>query len=225
MSLRCTTWPTVSCVRTCWISTLPVRTQGWFIEDNQTLTITLPTDFELRPPFNKDESSWYLTYHKTDWHTAPKILLDKMVGPAGWTKDGQGNLQQYPSYGFFGYASEIGSARLEQRAIHITSTNLHKIGKGIYPSGVLIITRCRTWQRLQAGGNDAMQRTCRYAGAARGKAGHAAMHSNYAAVSHITVTFDVNRNDMNWISVTKPDEELAHGTSHHSKPSDKTSRH
>ena len=64
-----------------------------------------------------------------------------------------------------------------------------------------------------------MQRTCRYAGAARGKEGYAAMRSHYAAVSHITVTFEVNRQDMHWISMTKPDQALAHLTSHHSRPS------
>ena len=70
-----------------------------------------------------------------------------------------------------------------------------------------------------------MQRTCRNAGAALGTAGCAAMHSNYAAMSHITVTFDVNRTDMTWLTVTKPDEELAQRTSHHSKtPKDSCKR-
>ena len=95
------------------------------------------------------------------------------------------------------------------RAIDICSKNLNKIGKGAYPSGVLTITRCPVWQRLFAGGNDAIQRSCRYAGAARGKGGYEAMHSRFASVQYITVTFNISPSDMTWIYVNQLDNDLA----------------
>ena len=69
-----------------------------------------------------------------------------------------------------------------------------------------------------------MQRTCRYVGAARGKAGSAAMHSSFAAVAYVTVTFDVNHTDMRWQRITQPEQELAHRTSKPSKPAADRSR-
>ena len=77
-------------------------TRGWFIEANRLLTVTLPTGFNLLPPFQQNESAWYLCYHKTDWPNIPLILLDKMVRPAAWTRDEHGQPSQYPSYGFLG---------------------------------------------------------------------------------------------------------------------------
>ena len=85
-----------------------------------------------------------------------------MVRPASWTRDEQGQPNQYPSYGFFGYASQLSSADLTQSAIEICTKNLNKIGKGHHPSGVLTITRCPVWERMSAGGNDMLQRQCRY---------------------------------------------------------------
>ena len=117
---------------------------------------------------------------------------------------------QFPSYGFFGYAAQLHSADLDQGAINIISKNLSKIGKGAYPSGILTITRCPVWQGLHAGGNDAMQRTCRYSGAARAKEGYAAMHSKLSAVQYIRVTFTVNPIDMSWVYVDWLDDELAY---------------
>ena len=66
---------------------------------------------------------------------------------------------------------------------------------------------------MAAGGNDMLQRQCRYAGAARGKEGYAAMHSAFASVQYITVTFNLNPSDLTWIKVTELDNDLAHGPS------------
>ena len=68
------------------------------------------------------------------------------------------------------------------------------------------VTRCCH----QSCGNDAMQRTCRYSGAARAKEGYAAMHSKFAAVQYIRVTFTVNPIDMSWVYVDRLDDELAY---------------
>ena len=56
-----------------------------------------------------------------------------------------------------------------------------------------------------------LQRQCRYAGAARGKEGYAAMHSAFASVQFVTVTFNLNPSDLSWLSVTELDKDLAHG--------------
>ena len=186
-------------------------TKGWFIENNRLLTVTIPTGFDLRPPFHQDESAWYLCYHKTDWNNIPKILLDKMVRPAAWSRDEHGQPSQYPSYGFFGYASQVGSRDLTHYAVDVCTRNLNKIGKSQYPAGVLTITRCPVWERTNAGGNDQLQRQCRYSGAARGKEGYAAMHSAFAFVQWVTVTFNLNPADLSWISVTELDNDLARG--------------
>ena len=186
-------------------------TRGWFIEANRLLTVTLPTGFNLLPPFQQNDSAWYLCYHKTDWPNIPLILLDKMVRPASWSRDEQGQPTQYPSYGFFGYASQIGSSELTHSAIEVCTKNLNKIGKGMYPSGVLTVTRGPVWERMLAGGNVMLQRQCRYFGAARGKEGYAAMHSAFASVQYITVTFNLNPSDLTWIHVNELDNDLAHG--------------
>ena len=190
---------------------LAKKTQGWFIEANRLLTVTVPTGFPLCNPFHQDESAWYLCYHKTDWTNIPKILLDKMVRPAAWSRDEHGQPAQYPSYGFFGYASQISSQELTHHAVDVCTRNLNKIGKSQYPAGVLTITRCPVWERMNAGGNDQLQRQCRYAGAARGKEGYAAMHSAFASVQFVTVTFNLNPSDLSWLSVTELDKDLAHG--------------
>ena len=66
---------------------------------------------------------------------------------------------------------------------------------------------------MNAGGNDQLQRQCRYAGAARGKEGYAAMHSAFASVQFVTVTFNLNPSDLSWLSVNELDKDLAHGAS------------
>ena len=116
-------------------------------------------------------------------------------------------------YGFFGYASQISGQELTHHAVDVCTRNLNKIGKSQYPAGVLTITRCPVWERMNAGGNDQLQRQCRYAGAARGKEGYAAMHSAFASVQFVTVTFNLNPSDLSWLSVTDLDKDLAHGAS------------
>ena len=112
---------------------------------------------------------------------------------------------------FLGYASQVGSSVLSHSAIELCTKNLNKIGKSAYPAGVLTVTRCPVWERMNAGGNDMLQRQCRYSGAARGKEGYAAMHSAFAPVQYVTVTFNLNPSDLSWISVTDLDNDLAHG--------------
>ena len=43
------------------------------------LTVTVPTGFNLHPPFQQDDSAWYLCCHKTEWRTIPFDSL----GPDG----------------------------------------------------------------------------------------------------------------------------------------------
>ena len=193
-------------------------TQGWFVEENRLLTLTLPTGFGLHPPFSNNDQSWYLCYHKTDWDTIPLILLDKMVRPASWGKDADGNPTQYPSYGFFGYAAQLQSNSLHQEPIAITTNNLFKIGKGQLPCGILTILKGPTWQKFHAGGNDALQRACRWNGSCRGKEGFAAMHSAYASVQYITVTVSLTNSDLTWVKVTEPDQDLAAGRKKQAPP-------
>ena len=112
---------------------------------------------------------------------------------------------------FFGYESQVGSSDLNHHAVDVCTRNLNKIGKSQYPAGVLTFTRCPVWERMNAGGNDQLQRQCRYSGAARGKEGYAAMHSAFASVQYVTVTFNLNPSDLSWISVNELDNDLAHG--------------
>ena len=112
---------------------------------------------------------------------------------------------------FFGYESQVGSSDLNHHAVDVGTRNLNKIGKSQYPAGVLMFTRCPVWERMNAGGNDQLQRQCRYSGAARGKEGYAAMHSAFASLQYVTVTFNLNPSDLSWISVNELDNDLAHG--------------
>ena len=107
--------------------------------------------------------------------------------------------------------SVVGSSDLNHHAVDVCTRNLNKIGKSQYPAGVLTFTRCPVWERMNAGGNDQLQRQCRYSGAARGKEGYAAMHSAFASLQYVTVTFNLNPSDLSWISVNELDNDLAHG--------------
>ena len=187
------------------------QTKGWFIETPNLLTVTVPTGFDLRPPFHKDDSSTYLCYHKTDWQTIPYILVYKIIRPASWTKDKDGNPSSYPSYGFFGYTSSLHGMDLHHEAVSVCTRNLNKIGKAVFPSGVLTVSRCPTQERFGAGGNDALQRLCRYAGCARGKEGYSAVHSAYASVQFVVRTTNLNPSDLTWLQIVEADKPWAKG--------------
>ena len=110
---------------------------------------------------------------------------------------------------FFGYASQLHSAELHYDAVAICTNNLSKIGKGGLPCGILTISRGPTWDRYSAGGNDALQRGCRYKGSARGKEGFAAMHSAFASVQFVAMTISLTPSDLHWTHITEPDQDFA----------------
>ena len=164
-------------------------TQGFYAEQENLLTITVPTGLPEKPVYKNDHSATYMIYHKTSWDTVPKILVEDCIRPASWSTNEQGHPSQYPCYGFFGMSAEIRNHRhLDSYAVKQCTSQLYKIGKGQMPSGILAICRSPKSTRNQAGGNDQVQRLCKLHGISRGKDCASAMNSSAATVAYVAAT-------------------------------------
>ena len=168
------------------------KTQGFYVEPENLLTITVPTGLPKKEIYRGEHAGTYLSYHKTSWESVTKILAENCIRPASWTKNEAGIPTQYPCYGFFGYSCEIADIdELQPYAIKLCTSNLYKVGKGQNPSGILAICRSPKCIRAQSGGNDQIQRLCALQGIARGKDGATAMNSSCASVSYVASTHAV----------------------------------
>ena len=88
------------------------RTESFFVEwPHQLFTVAVPTDFDLKDAWATQGNSKYAFYHKTDWSNVPKILSERLIRPADWTRNSDGVPQQFPSYGPFGMACEVHSVK------------------------------------------------------------------------------------------------------------------
>ena len=169
--------------------TLAQGTQGFYVEQENLLTITVPTGLPEKPIYKGEHSATYMIYHKTGWDTVPKILVEDCIRPASWSTDEQRHPTQYPCYGFFGMSAKVGDHRkLVSYAVKQCTSQLYKIGKGQMPSGLLAICRSPKCIRTQSGGNDQLQRLCKLHGISRGKDGASAMNSSGATVAFVAST-------------------------------------
>ena len=172
--------------------TLAWKTQGFYVEPENLLTIAVPTGLPKKEIYRGEHAGTYISYHKTSWESVAKILAENCIRPASWTKNEAGIPTQYPCYGFFGYSCEIADAdELQPYAVRLCTSHLYKIGKGQNPSGILAICRSPKCIRAQSGGNDQIQRLCALQGIARGKDGATAMNSSCASVSYVASTHSV----------------------------------
>ena len=168
------------------------RTQAFYVEPENLLTITVPTGLPKKPIYRGEHSGTYLSYHETSWESVAKILAEDCIRPASWTKNEAGIPTQYPCYGFFGMSSEIADIdELPAYSVKLCTSQLYKIGKGQNPSGLLAICRSPKCMRAQSGGNDQIQRLCAIQGIARGKDGATAMNSSCASVCYVASTHSV----------------------------------
>jgi hypothetical protein len=106
------------------------RTQAFYVEPENLLTITVPTGLPKKPIYRGEHSGTYLSYHKTSWESVAKILAEDCIRPASWTKNEAGIPTQYPCYGFFGMSSEIADIdELPAYSAKLCTSQLYKIGK------------------------------------------------------------------------------------------------
>ena len=113
-----------------------------------------------------------------------KILVDDVIRPAGWSRNAENIPNQYPcclataQNLLILYIERMGCQQLQD----------YKIGKGQLPAG--LIANCRTpkLNRHMAGGNDQLQRACRFGGIAKGKDGAVSTNSSCATVSFVAGT-------------------------------------
>ena len=168
------------------------RTQAFYVEPENLLTITVPTGLPKKPIYRGEHAGTYMSYHKTSWESVAKILAEDCIRPASWTKNEAGIPTQYPCYGFFGMSSEIADIdELQAYAVKLCTSQLYKIGKGQNPSGLLAICRSPKCMRALSGGNDQIQRLCNLQGIAKGKDGATAMNSSAASVCYVASTHSV----------------------------------
>ena len=168
------------------------RTQGFYVEPENLLTIAVPTGLPKKELYRGEHAGTYMSYHKTSWDSVAKILVENCIRLASWTKNEAGIRTQYPCYGFFGCSCEIADTdELNAYAVRLCTSRLYKIGKGQSPSGILAICRSPKCIRAQSGGNDQIQRLCALQGIARGKDGATAMNSTCASVSYVASTHPV----------------------------------
>ena len=168
------------------------RTQAFYVEPENLLTITVPTGLPKKPIYRGEHAGTYMSYHKTSWESVAKILAEDCIRPATWTKNEAGIPTQYPCYGFFGMSSEIADIdELQAYAVKLCTSQLYKIGKGQNPSGLLAICRSPKCMRALSGGNDQIQRLCNLQGIAKGKDGATAMNSSAASICYVASTHSV----------------------------------
>ena len=169
---------------------LAKRTESFFVEwPNQLFTVAVPTDFELKDAWASQGNSKYAFYHKTDWSNVPKILSERLVRPADWTRDGDGVPQQFPSYGPFGMACEVHSvtAPLGLQTASQLSNRLFKIGKGQLSAGIIGFFQCPEMTKHLAGGNDQVQRGAMLTGGSKND--HACVaRSDILTVAYVATT-------------------------------------
>ena len=83
---------------------------------------------------------------------------------------GQGRQpHELPFLWLFGYISNLHGDDLHHEPAAICTWNLNKIGKAVFPFGLLTVSKGPTQERYGAGGNDALQCQTRYGGCACGK--------------------------------------------------------
>ena len=171
---------------------LAQKTQAFYVEPENLLTITVPTGLPKKPIYRGEHAGTYLSYHKTSWESVAKILAEDCIRPATWTSNEAGIPTQYPCYGFFGMSSEIADIDvLPAYSVKLCTSQLYKIGKGQNPSGLLAICRSPKCMRAQSGGNDQIQRLCALQGIAKGKDGATAMNSSCASICFVASTHSV----------------------------------
>ena len=192
---------------------LAKRTESFFVEwPNQLLTVTVPTDFELKKPWTSQGNCKYAFYHKTDWATIPKILSEQLVCPADWTRDSEGVPQQFPSCGPFGMACEVNSvtAPLTPHTAGQLSNRIFKIGKGQLNAGIIGFFQCPEMTKHLAGGNDQVQRGAKIAGGSKND--HAAVpRSEILTVVYVATTQNLPEHLIKY-------DYKAHDKDHHHDP-------
>ena len=121
------------------------RTQAFYVEPENLLTITVPTGLPKKPIYRGEHAGTYMSYHKTSWESVAKILAEDCIRPASWTKNEAGIPTQYPCYGFFGMSSEIADIdELPAYSVKLCTSQLYKIGKRtkpIWPFGHLSLPK------------------------------------------------------------------------------------
>ena len=169
---------------------LAKRTESFFVEwPNQLFTVAVPTDFELKKPWTSQGNCKYAFYHKTDWANVPKILSERLVRPADWTRDSDGVPQQFPCYGPFGMTCEVHSVKAplgHQPACQL-SNRIFKIGKCQLNAGIIGFFQCPEMTKHSAGGNDQVKRGAMLTGGSKND--HAAVaRSDILTVAYVATT-------------------------------------
>ena len=72
------------------------KTQGFYVEPENLLTITVPTGLPNKEIYRGEHAGTYLSYHKTSWESVAKSLAENCIRPASWTKNEAGIPTQYP---------------------------------------------------------------------------------------------------------------------------------
>ena len=184
------------------------RTESFFVEwPNRLLTVAVPTDFQLKRAWSTQGSHNYALYRKTEWPIVPKILSERIVPPADWTNDNKGAPNQYPSYGPFGMAVEVGSAfaPLQPYPANQLSNGLFTIWKGQLSVGIIGFFQCPQMKKHQAGGNDQVQRGAMLNGGSKND--HATVaRSDILTVAYAATTQVLPFHCMSWEYHANPDD-------------------
>ena len=186
---------------------LAENTESYFVEyPNRLLTVAVPTRFPDKTPRLRHGNSTYAFYHKTEWTTIPKILVEDLIRPADWSRDSEGVPQQFPCYGPFGASCETDktSPSLTQHCATHLSNSLYKIGKGQLGAGILGYSQCNQMTRHQTGGNDQIQRGAMLNGGSKND--HATVaRSDILTVAYVATTQVLPENQIYWIQRSAED--------------------
>jgi len=147
----------------------------------------VPTYFEMKAPFQNNDSNVYHILHGTTNKGASLILAEELIRPGDFTMHKNPAKCGYPSYGFYS-AGEVAAKTLQfSNSFKELS---RKIGKGTLP--VLIggiFTGRNPHINQMSGGNEEIQRLCGEHGVARGKEKYTVARSEHTTVHGVVITY------------------------------------
>ena len=65
------------------------KTQAFFVEPENLLTIVVPTGLPKKEIYRGEHSATYISYHKTSWESVAKILVEDCVRPSSYYNSGR----------------------------------------------------------------------------------------------------------------------------------------
>ena len=152
--------------------------------------LLVPTYFEMKAPFQNNDSNVYHILHGTTNKGASLILAEELIRPGDFTMHKNPAKCGYPSYGFYSAGEQAAKTIQFSYSLKELSRKILKIGKGTLPVLVGgIYTGRNPHINQMSGGNEEIQLLCGEHGVARGKEKYTVARSEHTTVYGVVITY------------------------------------